>query len=114
MKVYLAGPYTASTSEQVDKNIQQAREVMAVLLEHGHSVYCPHSMTGQMERTHPEIDDFVYMESHMSWLKHCDAVVLLPGWERSRGSQVEFHRAQNEGVHVYLSLADFLNHTGGQ
>lgn len=102
MRIYIAGPYRSDKRQGVEKNIAQARDAMAVLLKAGHTPFCPHSMTAHFELLFPEIDDSVYLALGLDWLKLCNAVVLLPGWEDSEGSLVEREVATYLGIPIYI------------
>ena len=41
------------------------------------------------------------MEADVSFLKTCDAVVLLPGWEWSEGARDELRAALSLGIRVF-------------
>lgn len=43
-----------------------------------------------------------------SWLEACDAVVLTPGWQKSRGTLAEIKRAEELGIPVFKSLDDLM------
>lgn len=106
MRVYIAGPYTALRSSDVDRNILTARDAQAELYRMGHTPLCPHSMTAGFERDYPDIEYNVYIETDLEWLKLCDAILMLPGWEDSNGSIKEHQFAIDNGIEVYYSLDD--------
>lgn len=100
-KVYIAGPYTACTPDDTDRNIEAARKVLADLFRAGYTPFCPHSMTARFERDYPDIDYQVYVDTDLEWLKVCDYIYLLPGWERSAGSLGELRLALATGIRVF-------------
>ncbi len=102
MRVYIAGPYGSDKPSGVEKNIAQAREAAAVLYRAGHAPFCPHTMTAHFELLFPEIPQPVYLSAGLEWLKQCDAVVLLPGWEESAGSLIEERLADYLGIPSYI------------
>lgn len=102
MRVYIAGPYTAATIEERNANIDRAREVMADLMRMGHTPFCPHTMTAGMEETHPEFSHGDYMRLDIDWLRLCDAVVLLDGWDMSEGALIEYEKAQALSIPIVL------------
>jgi Domain of unknown function (DUF4406) len=48
-----------------------------------------------------------YMRIALVKMLTCEAIVLLPGWERSRGANIERHLAIDLGMPVWL-LSDFI------
>ena len=47
-----------------------------------------------------------YMRAGITKLMRCDAVLMLPGWQRSRGAQIEINLALSLGILVFTSLRD--------
>jgi len=104
--VYIAGPYTAPTAGQVDANIGLARDAAAEVYRHGHIPLCPHALTARFERDYPDIPGPRYLESDLELLARCDAILMLPRWEESRGAQQERERAMSLGLPVYYSVEE--------
>lgn len=100
-KVYIAGPYSGDSPEEVDYNIIVARGVMADLLRQGYAPFCPHTMTAAFDRHYPDICYEIYLETDMEWLKCCDAIYLLPRWEKSAGAVKELALAMELGIEVF-------------
>jgi uncharacterized ferredoxin-like protein len=44
-------------------------------------------------------EDFLRMD--LEWLRLCDAIVLLPGWQTSRGARMECEEALKEGLVIW-------------
>ena len=45
-----------------------------------------------------------------SWLEVCDALVLTPGWQKSKGTLVEIERANKLGIPVFKSLEELVRY----
>jgi len=54
---------------------------------------------------HDQLIDKIYAID-MAWLGVSDAILMLPGWERSEGSQMEYRRATELGMPVYISVEE--------
>jgi hypothetical protein len=101
--VYVAGPY----SGDIKKNTAAAREVAQRLWNEGYAVICPHTNTFEFEDSNvdPDIkwaDSFKkYLTGDFEIISRCDFVVMLPGWEGSKGSCAEFICAHWLGIDVF-------------
>lgn len=96
MKIYIAGPMTGLE----DKNypaFQSAKERCIAL---GHDAISPHDAFGG-DSTRPYTD---YIREDTKMLLECEAIALLPGWEKSRGARYELLLAQMLGLVVLESL----------
>jgi hypothetical protein len=47
-----------------------------------------------------------FIEGDLEIIARCDAILMLPGWERSEGSRMEYSRAVELRMPVYLSVED--------
>ena len=109
MKIYVAGPYTGSTIEEIEENVRRAMEAGLKIWKKGHFPYIPHlTHWPDILSRELEIDmDWVdYMNWHAPWVDHCDALFLLA---ESKGALLEYNRANEEGKRVYHSLDEIPN-----
>jgi hypothetical protein len=97
MRVYVAGPYSPLDRREETRleNIRRASEAAQQLLNAGHIPFCPHTMTAGWEET-CGYDDFLRLG--IEWLAACDAILLLPGWEQSKGARREHEEAVTLGL----------------
>jgi len=42
----------------------------------------------------------------LAWLEVCDAILMLPGWETSKGAVIEHQRAAELGMPIYYSIEE--------
>lgn len=101
--IYVAGPYRSSTREGVELNIQAARAVGLLCCRKGWSPIIPHANTGHLDAVDPSIGDEFWLASTMELLRRCDAVVLVPGWDRSSGTKAEIEEAQRLDLPIFSS-----------
>lgn len=102
--VYIAGPYRADTIHQVYHNIQTAREYALEVWRTGNAALCPHTNSGLMDGA---ASDEVFLEGGKRMLSACDIMLVLPGWEQSKGTKSEVLYAQ--GACIPCILADSLD-----
>jgi len=104
IRVYIAGPYRADNSDMVDINIARARSAMVRLMEAGYAPFCPHTMTGKMERDYPEIAEDVYLDIDIDWMLAADALLAIDGWQDSEGTKAEIEIAEDNDIPVFYSI----------
>ena len=96
--VYTAGPYRAKTEEQVGWNVERALWWAEAVWRLGAAAICPHTNTYKMDMA-VEPEEFV--ERDLEIVRRCDAVLMLPGWEKSSGAQRERDAATEAGLPIF-------------
>ena len=100
-KIYLAGPMSGLP----DLNYPAFNDLAARLRAQGHRVENP------AENHPPHCQSWLgYMRLAVAQLATCDTVVMLTGWERSRGAKVEYQLAVGLGLCVVD--ASLVRHIG--
>jgi len=103
--VYIAGPFRGPSSFAVHKNVCRAEMWAHTLWEAGFAVICPHLNTAHFDKALP---DETFLRGDLTILRRCDAVFLVPGWEKSQGALNEATEAREAGIPVYDSVFDIL------
>jgi hypothetical protein len=104
-RVYIAGPM----SGMIDLNFPAFHAAAAEYRKRGAFVINPAEMNGgDAEIYHTE--KMTAEQYHAHWVKcmkkdinalmTCDAIVMLPGWQKSRGAKLEHHIARNLGLTI--------------
>ena len=105
LKVYLAGPMSGID----DYNAPAFRKGAKALRAEGHEVLSPVEFDEAEGFDHASKDELAE-EGYFGFLRRdllrileadIDAVVVLPGWEESRGAALEVHVARSLGKKVY-------------
>jgi hypothetical protein len=120
--IYIAGPYRGFGPTEVIAHVRAASDAMARLMATGYAVICPHTMTYGLE-FYSGLDDTMYLRQGLEQLRRCDAMIVLPGWQNSQGTQQEIKHALEWGipivyiegrewVQIYDLLSDGLDRTG--
>lgn len=86
MKIYIAGPMTGLP----DCNRPAFNEMAKKFKELGCVVLNPAVLPDGLEYRE-------YMAITLKMVEVCDIVALLPGWEKSKGAQLEKHHAEMWG-----------------
>jgi hypothetical protein len=100
-RIYVAGPMTGLP----EFNFPAFHAAAAKLRSLGYEVENP------AENPTPPCGSWLaYMRMAVAQVATCDAVVLLPGWEASKGARVEFHLAEGMGLRVLTLDAALAQH----
>lgn len=104
---YVAGPYRATSEWEVTCNIRNAEKIAVELWRMGYPCICPHKNTsyfgGVLE------DDQAWLDGDFVILKRCDFVVLVSGWQVSKGTLAEIEVAKEYEIPVFYTLNEFNN-----
>lgn len=99
-KIYIAGPYRGSNAWDVEQHIRRAEELGFRVAEMGGLPVIPHTMYRYWDGT--LTDDF-WLACGGDLLDVCDAVCVVAGYQRSRGTLAEISRAVMSGMRVFYS-----------
>ena len=105
---YIAGPYRAkggghdeSYWDEIDANIQRARDAAIFLAERDIPYFCPHLNSAHMETYAPTVQPAYWYRMDLTILRHAKALWLLDGWLDSEGSKVEYKAAAEWDIPTY-------------
>jgi len=94
-KLYISGPITGKPFG----NRPAFDQAEQVLRRRGYEVCNPHALA------HADTANWEQcMRLDVVHLLACDGILMLPGWERSRGARLELHIAAELGLQVYMSM----------
>lgn len=97
VRIYIAGPYDGPDVITVLGNIRRGIQTARKLMELGYAVYCPFfdflvAFVGE------DLPKKVYQDNSIEWVRCCDAILLLPGWEKSNGVTRELELAKSLNI----------------
>jgi len=98
MLIYVSGKY----SGDVDANIEAAASIAGDLWEMGHAVFCPHTNTANFEKRCAATYE-QYIAGDLEVITWCGALVMVPGWEESKGAVIEKDYAESLGIPIYYA-----------
>lgn len=104
MKIYVSGGMSGIPYN----NWPLFNEVTALLRAKGYEVFNPAEKDflegitpDEFGTPLPEDQYLAIIEADLKELRECDTVVVLPGWEKSRGAKIEVDLAWDLGYPVY-------------
>lgn len=100
MKVaYIAGKYTDDSTYAIRNNIRRAEEVNEWAWQNGYAAICPHTNTAFLDGL---CNYEVWANGDLAILERCDLVILVPGWEDSKGTREEIKFARMCNIPIYI------------
>ena len=104
--LYIAGPYSAGNGRTIAENIAVARSYAVAAAKAGWMPFTPHLNTAGFEVDCPEISHEEWLAGDLAILRALSqtgvAVLLLPGWEQSKGARLE----RDWAIHLNLEVFD--------
>lgn len=104
--VYIAGPFRAPDQWKQFQNIRRAETLAFEVWKLGAVAICPHLNTMHFQDALP---DSVWLDGDLEIVKRCDAVVMVHGWEDSKGSLKERELAFKLGIPVFEGAWGAIN-----
>lgn len=87
MLIYVSGAYNAENDELIQANIEKAGKVAGDLWNLGHAVICPHTNTSQfLVPVNENVGWEDFLKADETMISVCDCLVMVPGWENSKGA----------------------------
>jgi len=112
--VYVAGRFSAPTAWEIEKNIRAAEDIGAEVAKLGLMPVIPHANTRYFHGLTGTTPEFWY-EGTLELLRRCDALILVPGYEESKGVEMEREEAYRLVIpqfHYLPALKDWLANGG--
>ena len=109
-RIYVAGAYSADNVHDVLRNIGRGEHMAAQLFDKGYAPFCPwHDKDFRIKRPEMNVPDGQFYKFSLTWLEVSDALLILPGWEHSKGTIKEIERAAELGIPVFYNIGDLDN-----
>ena len=108
-RVYLAGCYSADNVLDVLRNIGRGEYWAGQLFLAGYAPFCPwHDKDYVIKNWDAKFTVPMFYEYSMSWLEVSDCIVVLSGYEKSKGTLAEIKFAEEHNIPVYYSIDKFI------
>ena len=118
MRVYIAGPIGAGKTDKHKfikslQNCQAGIKASIEVLLAGHDPFCPFiDFLFFLLDSDNRISEARIKRYSISWLKKCDAMIVLDGWENSPGTRDEMRVAKANGITIYHGVEALLSRNG--
>lgn len=113
LKVYIAGPYSASNVFDVLRNIGRGQEIASKVFDAGYAPFCPwldkEFVINNWRYTHSAQR---FRDYSMEFLRVCDCVLIVPdvngmiNWRDSPGTLAEIEEAKRLKIPVCFTMED--------
>ena len=107
MIVGVAGPYSAPTADERQKNLDAMNKAAAEVYKKGHIPFIGINISvpvvNQMEFENEEDKYQAIMEMSLALIDQCDAMLVI---RESRGVQMEKEHILSKGLPIYYSLSE--------
>ena len=79
------------------------------ILKLGYAPYIPHLdyQFNLMQDDHIDVE--LYYRHDLEWLSVCQAVLVVEGWEESKGVKAELEFAKEHNIPIYYNVKDLLD-----
>jgi len=111
-RIYCAGAMSDPNPIKFLDNLRKGMRISTQLLLEGFAVFSPfidYSLFFQLREGESIPIEMIQAQS-LAWMEVSDAILLVEGWENSRGAQKELERAYSLGIPVFHSLEDLISY----
>ena len=101
--VYVAGPFRASTTWAIEKNVRRAEEAGLAVVQLGAMPLIPHCNTRYF---HGLMPDQFFLDGTLELMRRCDVLLLTGEWRTSSGCLKEWEEAQRLKMPILFGVDD--------
>jgi len=104
--VFIAGPLTTGWDGKdrkfIEQKVKEAEKYQIALINAGVGCFCAHTHTSFHHEKGSKAPDQFYYDLDLTFLRRvADAVLAMPGWEKSRGAKNEVGWAKVNNLPIF-------------
>ena len=105
--IYIAGAISSNNLLKSFENIRKGIKLSVDVLKAGHAPFSPFIDFQYSLVTKITIEE--YYAYSLAWLEKADGLILVEGYENSKGTLAEIKRAKQLGIPVYFSMEELVD-----
>jgi len=110
--VYISGPITPTAKMSTEQHIANALKVFIRLTGEGVPSICVH--LGAAFPSAYDLDYHTWMAYDLAILGHCTHILMLPGWEKSKGAVLERTVAIGKQIVIAYTVEEIVEWAKGK
>lgn len=99
-RIYICSPYRAKNEGELDRNIDYAQRLTAMVLKNGDVPITPHLYITQCVNDSVLEEREIGLRAGLELLKMCDMVFVGAAYGISEGMEAEIRLARSEGIDI--------------
>ncbi|KXJ99833.1 MAG: hypothetical protein UZ19_OD1000334 [Parcubacteria bacterium OLB19] len=99
--VFLAGSFRGNDITDIKQNIENAKKYVNIFIENEIPFYSPHLNINQEIKNFPTNKTEYASKLNHAFLNLCDALAVLPEWEKSSGTKKEIEEAKKSQKPIF-------------
>lgn len=104
-RVYVAGPYSSGNVITILQNIGRGEKACAELFKLGYYPFCPwHDKSYVIDNPDENFTVEQFYNFSIAWLKVSEVMLLLPGWQTSKGTMAEYQIALDMNMPCFENI----------
>lgn len=101
--IYVAGPFRAPTTWQIEQNVRAAESLGLLVAKCGAMPIIPHANTRFFQG---ELPDSFWLDGTLELLKRSDGMAVRRGWQTSSGTRGEIAWAEANRLPIFYEGSD--------
>lgn len=105
--VYISGPMTANEHKTIEEHVAAGVRAHLELLKAGIPNFCPH-LSGIYPTAWTALRHEEWIAYDLAVIDRCTHMVMIDGWEQSKGARAEFQYALTRRMPIAMGVAELV------